>query len=87
LKTLKNIARLYVAGRSFVVNKIRRLLDKLVELLPFYVEIVVFIQAKQKTNKRYQNLKNNKQKSENKIQKYTKSEKKKCVSAYSSDPN
>ena len=31
--------------------------------------------AKQKTNKRYQNLKNNKQKSENKIQKYTKPEK------------
>jgi hypothetical protein len=30
---------------------------------------------KQKTNKRYQNLKNNKQKSENKIQKYTKPEK------------
>ena len=31
--------------------------------------------AKQKTSKRYQNLKNNKQKSENKIQKYTKPEK------------
>ena len=30
---------------------------------------------KQKTNKRYQNLKNNKQKSENKIQKYTKPDK------------
>jgi hypothetical protein len=27
--------------------------------------------VKQKTNKRYQNLKNNKQKNENKIQKYT----------------
>ena len=31
--------------------------------------------AKQKTNKRYQNLKNNKQKSGNKIQKYSKPEK------------
>jgi hypothetical protein len=31
--------------------------------------------VKLKTNKRYQNLKNSKQKSENKIQKYTKPEK------------
>jgi hypothetical protein len=30
--------------------------------------------VKQNTNKRYQNLKNNKQKNENKIQKYTKPE-------------
>jgi hypothetical protein len=34
--------------------------------------------AKQKTNKRYQNLKNNKQKNENKIQKYIKPEKIMC---------
>jgi hypothetical protein len=30
---------LYVARRYFVVDKIKRLLDKLVELLQFYVEI------------------------------------------------
>jgi hypothetical protein len=34
--------------------------------------------VKQTTNKRYQNLKNNKQKNENKIQKYTKPEKIMC---------
>jgi hypothetical protein len=32
-----------VARRYFVVDKIKRLLDKLVELLQFYVEIVIFI--------------------------------------------
>jgi len=40
---LKNIARLYVARRYFVVDKKKHLLDKLVELLQFYVEIVIFI--------------------------------------------
>ena len=40
---LKNIARLYVARRYFVVDKIKRLLDKLFELLQFYVEIVILI--------------------------------------------
>jgi hypothetical protein len=42
----------------------------------FYVKLQLDIKkAKLKTNKRYQNLKNNKQKSDNKIQKYTKPEK------------
>jgi hypothetical protein len=34
---------LYVVRRYFVVDKIKRLLDKLVELLQFYVGIVNFI--------------------------------------------
>jgi hypothetical protein len=34
---------LYVARRYFVVDKIKRLLDKLVELLQYYVEIVILI--------------------------------------------
>jgi hypothetical protein len=41
---LKIIAILYVARRYFVVDKKKRLLDKLVELLQIYVEIVIFIQ-------------------------------------------
>jgi hypothetical protein len=40
---LKIIAKLYVARRYFVVDKKKRLLDKLVELLQFYAEIVIFI--------------------------------------------
>ena len=39
---LKNIARLYEARLYFVVDKEKRLLEKLVELLQFYVEIVIF---------------------------------------------
>jgi hypothetical protein len=37
---LKKIARLYEARLYFVVDKEKRLLEKLVELLQFYVEIV-----------------------------------------------
>ena len=40
---LKNIARCYVARRCFVVGKKKRLLDKLGNVLQFYVEIVIFI--------------------------------------------
>jgi hypothetical protein len=39
---LKNIARLYEARLYFVVDEEKRLLEKLVELLQFYVEIVIF---------------------------------------------
>ena len=40
---LKNIARCYVARRCFVVDKKKRSLDKLGNVLQFYVEIVIFI--------------------------------------------
>ena len=40
---LKNIARLYEARLYFVVDKEKRLLEKLVELLQFYVEILIFL--------------------------------------------
>jgi hypothetical protein len=40
---LKNIARFYVARCYFVVDKKKRLLDKLGNVLQFYVEIVIFI--------------------------------------------
>jgi hypothetical protein len=39
---LKKIARLYGARLYFVVDKEKRLLEKLVELLQFYIEIVIF---------------------------------------------
>ena len=42
---LKNRARLYVARCYFVVDKKKRLLDKLVELLQFYVEIIFIIRS------------------------------------------
>jgi hypothetical protein len=40
---LKNIARCYVARRCFVVDQKTRSLDKLGNVLQFYVEIVIFI--------------------------------------------